>query len=54
LDIGCGSGIPVLKRLVSEGYSAKGIDFSKSMLELAKKNVPDAELIYGDVTKVDF
>jgi len=54
LDIGCGGGIPVLKAMLENGFIATGIDFSKSMLEIAKKNVPKAELIYGDVTKTDF
>ncbi|TET10136.1 MAG: class I SAM-dependent methyltransferase [Candidatus Thorarchaeota archaeon] len=54
LDIGCGGGVPVLKILVEKGYTAKGIDFSTGMLELAKKNVPDAELIQGDIMKTDF
>ncbi len=54
LDIGCGGGVPVLKLLVEKGYSTKGIDFSKVMLELAKKNVPEAELILGDIMKTDF
>jgi len=54
LDIGCGGGIPVLKAMLENGFIATGIDFSKSMLKIAKKNVPKAELIYGDVTKTDF
>ncbi len=54
LDIGCGGGVPVLKLLVEKGYSTKGIDFSKGMLELARKNVPEAKLILGDIMKTDF
>ncbi|MGY5873227.1 MAG: methyltransferase domain-containing protein [Candidatus Thorarchaeota archaeon] len=54
LDIGCGGGIPVLKTLVEKGYTVKGIDFSEVMLEIAKKNVPEAELIHGDIMKADF
>lgn len=54
LDIGCGGGIPVLRTLVDNGYNAKGIDFSHGMLTLAKQNVPEAELILGDITKTDF
>lgn len=54
LDIGCGGGIPVLYRLLKRGFNAKGIDFSKSMLDIAKRNVPEAELILGDVTKTEF
>jgi len=53
LDIGCGAGVPVLKTMVEKGYTIKGIDFSKSMLELAKKNVPKADLVHGDVLKVE-
>ena len=54
LDVGCGGGIPVLKILRERGFNAKGIDFSHGMLELARKNVPDAELILGDITKAEF
>jgi len=54
LDIGCGGGIPVLHTLSKRGFNARGIDFSKSMLDIAGRNVPEAELILGDVTKTDF
>jgi 2-polyprenyl-3-methyl-5-hydroxy-6-metoxy-1,4-benzoquinol methylase len=50
LDIGCGGGVPVLQTLVKRGFRVKGIDFSKYMLEIARRNVPSAELILGDVT----
>jgi len=54
LDIGCGASIPILRMLLDNEFIAKGIDFSKGMLELAKKNVHEGELIHGDVTKTDF
>ncbi len=54
LDIGCGGGVPVLRTLVDRGYIAKGIDFSQGMLDVAKENVPEVELILGDITKTDF
>jgi ubiquinone/menaquinone biosynthesis C-methylase UbiE len=54
LDIGCGGGVPVLQTLIDNSYEAAGIDFSNSMLEVAKKNVPQATLIHGDVTKTAF
>jgi 2-polyprenyl-3-methyl-5-hydroxy-6-metoxy-1,4-benzoquinol methylase len=54
LDIGCGGGIPVLQTIARRGFRVKGIDFSKSMLEIAKRNSPNAELILGDITKTDF
>ncbi|MHA1289777.1 MAG: class I SAM-dependent methyltransferase, partial [Candidatus Thorarchaeota archaeon] len=54
LDIGCGGGVPVLRTLIAKGYDATGIDFSTGMLEVAKRNVPQATLIHGDVTKTEF
>ena len=54
LDIGCGGGVPVLKILVEKEYCATGVDFSEGMLEIAKENVPEAELIQGDIMKTDF
>ena len=54
LDIGCGGGVPVLRTLIDKGHTAKGIDFSQGMLDIAKENVPEAELILGDITKTDF
>ena len=53
LDIGCGGGYG-LRILVDKGFDATGIDFSTAMLEVAKKNVPQATLIHGDVTKTEF
>ncbi len=42
LDVGCGAGKPVDKFLVKQGYVVNGIDLSSSMIELARKNVPEA------------
>lgn len=42
LDIGCGTGKPVDAFLVKNGYAVNGIDISEQMIELAKKNVPQA------------
>lgn len=54
LDIGCGGGIPVLRTLIDKGYDATGIDFSSGMLEVARRNVPEATLIHGDILKTEF
>ena len=54
LDIGCGGGVPILRTLIANGFDATGIDFSSGMLEVAKRNVPQATLIHGDVTKTEF
>lgn len=42
LDVGCGAGKPVDESLVKHGFVVNGIDISERMIELAKKNVPQA------------
>ncbi len=42
IDLGCGSGI-WSKKLTDSGYRTMGIDFSKSMIELARKTAPKAQ-----------
>ena len=54
LDVGCGTGIPVLAYLVSQGYSAVGIDISDTMLSEAKINVPDATIKKQNMLELDF
>jgi SAM-dependent methyltransferase len=54
LDIGCGGGVPILQMLAHRKFVVKGIDFSKGMLDIARRNVPNAELFFGDVTRTDF
>jgi ubiquinone/menaquinone biosynthesis C-methylase UbiE len=54
IDVGCGAGVPVAKFLVESGFTVVGIDFSAKMLELARKNVPQAKFIKKDITRLDF
>ena len=42
IDLGCGSGI-MAKELVKKGCNVYGIDVSKEMVNIAKKNVPAAK-----------
>jgi len=51
LDLGCGAGIPVAKKLVNHGYDVVGVDVSKKMVESARKNVPAATFINEDMVK---
>jgi len=53
LDVGCGAGVPVAQFLVEYGSDVTGIDFSKNMLILARKNVPKAKFVQKDMTKLD-
>ncbi len=54
LDVGCGAGIPTGKYLVSRGLKVTGIDISDTMLEMARKNVPEGNFINKDMNKLDF
>lgn len=50
LDIGCGVGYDALI-LRSLGCTVKGIDFSKTSIEVAKKNVLEVDFAVCDITK---
>jgi SAM-dependent methyltransferase len=48
LDLGCGAGIPSTKRL-AETFRVVGVDISETQIVLARRNVPEAELIRADI-----
>lgn len=54
LDVGCGAGIPTGRNLVQKGFTVTGIDLSDTMLELARKNVPEAKFIKMDMNEIKF
>lgn len=54
LDAGCGAGEPCANTLIQRGFEIVGVDFSKSMLKMAKKNVLEAYLVNGDMTSIGF
>jgi SAM-dependent methyltransferase len=53
LDLGCGNGLPALRE-IARNHKAVGVDISKRQIELARTNVPDADLLQGDVMQIDF
>lgn len=53
LDAGCGAGIPVTQ-ILAEHFDVTGVDFSKSQIERAKKNIPNAHFICADMTRLLF
>jgi SAM-dependent methyltransferase len=53
LDAGCGAGIPI-SQMLRERFYVTGVDFSEAQVELAKKNVPNAQFLCEDMTKLDF
>lgn len=54
LDLGCGTGEPFARWFIDHGWSVTGVDFSKQMLELASKNVPEMKTICDDMLQVEF
>ena len=53
LDVGCGTGIPTAWQLVNAGCVVTGIDISPVMLDLARRNVPEATLLQRDALDID-
>lgn len=53
LDLGCGSGIQS-KQLYDGGLSVVGLDLSPKMVDRARKRVPEAKFVVGDIAKLSF
>ncbi|WP_245222447.1 methyltransferase domain-containing protein [Ruegeria sp. HKCCSP351] len=53
LDLCCGHG-NVTEGLIKAGASVTGLDFSSSMLEMARSSVPEAKFVEGDAMALDF
>jgi SAM-dependent methyltransferase len=54
LDLGCGTGLPIAQHIVQKGFRVVGVDQSKKMLEIARREVPEAEFIHGDMIEIEF
>jgi SAM-dependent methyltransferase len=52
LDAGCGTGVPAARQLTGAGARVTGIDISPVMLDLARRNVPEASFIEMDIMDV--
>jgi SAM-dependent methyltransferase len=52
LDIGCGAGIPWTVRLAAR-YEVTGIDISAGQVAAARRNVPGAAFVVGDVATAE-
>jgi SAM-dependent methyltransferase len=53
LDLGCGNGIPVARRLAGD-YAVTGVDFSPIQVARARALVPRATFLCADMTRVQF
>jgi SAM-dependent methyltransferase len=49
LDLGCGSGTPVARRMVAQGLKVTGVDASPTLISLCRARLPDHEWIVGDM-----
>ena len=49
LDLGCGTGKPILQYLVEKKLQVTGVDASSQMLDIAKANFPSTEFILQDM-----
>ncbi len=54
LDAGVGSGIPTSRFLIDNSMNVVGVDISDTMLKMASRNVPEAELHKIDISKLDY
>ncbi|MDB5157546.1 MAG: SAM-dependent methyltransferase [Mucilaginibacter sp.] len=52
LDLGCGTGIPILQYLTDKNLNVTGVDASSEMLAIAKTNFPATEFILQDMRKL--
>lgn len=53
LDLGCGAGDPIAKYFLEKGHPVTGLDFSTSMLALARERYPDGEWVLGDMRELE-
>ncbi|KAF7344018.1 S-adenosyl-L-methionine-dependent methyltransferase [Mycena venus] len=54
LELGCGAGVPATQVLIEHGLKVTGNDISAAQIALARKHVPEATLIQGDMLALDF
>ncbi|MEY9211349.1 methyltransferase domain-containing protein [Thermobifida halotolerans] len=53
LDLGCGTGVPTSRQLAAAGYRVTGTDISPTMIDLARRNVPEADFAVADIMDLD-
>ncbi|MEA1864226.1 MAG: class I SAM-dependent methyltransferase [Euryarchaeota archaeon] len=51
LDLGTGTGF-LARIILKQGLNVLGLDLSRNMLAIAKKNAPDATLVRGDAERI--
>lgn len=49
LDVGCGTGGRIIRKLENQGFAVTGIDVSEEMINLAIQNHPNASFLVQDI-----
>jgi len=49
LDLGCGTGEPILRYLLKRGCAVTGVDASAAMIAIARARFPDTRFVVGDM-----
>lgn len=52
LDIGCGSGEPIARYLISAGHAVTGVDSSQTMIETCRARFPDHTWLVADMRRL--
>lgn len=53
LDLGCGAGEPIARFLIDRGCELVGLDFSATMLAIARERFPGTRFVEGDMRALD-
>ncbi len=54
LDLGCGCGVPVARRLTAVGHRVLGVDSSRVQIDRARRLVPAARFVRADAADLRF
>lgn len=52
LDLGCGTGMPMMSYLSDQGIHVTGVDGSHRILDIAKNNLPSADFVLADMREL--
>ena len=53
LDLGCGTGDPIARWFIAEGFRVTGVDFAAAMLDIARSRWPGGDWRQADMRALD-
>jgi SAM-dependent methyltransferase len=53
LDVGCGSGEPIARYFIEQGYDVTGVDLAPEMLEMCQARFPRMRWLQADMRRID-